>query len=129
MVSTLVSLTITILLFHFATQIIQLSSTADNRTDLEVRQFFHFVLDELKTSENVHVQSNQLQFTNTDQELVTIGRTKDKVLRQVNHQGNDYLLFSLQSFSVQSHHGVITMKIITKDGGSYEKDIYYKTES
>ncbi len=66
LVSTLISVFATLLIFFIAGQVFTIISQHKNDKDLEVFQFFHFLEDEWKLADQVKIDHNQLIFEHTN---------------------------------------------------------------
>ncbi|WP_418936222.1 competence type IV pilus minor pilin ComGF [Natronobacillus azotifigens] len=98
----------------------------DNHTDeLAVRQFFHFVTDEIHSNSIDRINTNSIQLRNNGGDKITISKYNDLIRRQVNGTGHEILLRNVNHFTVVSLSNGLHLTIQSQNGDTYEKIIAY----
>lgn len=125
LVSLLLSLAILSSTLVLIPAIYRLVEEKPNTDELSVRQFFHFLTDEVHENKFDYTTSNSIYLKNESGESVTISSYLKIIRRQINGKGHEILVRNITAFMVQElPYGLrITITIIT--GDIYEKTISF----
>ncbi|PWU68527.1 ComGF family competence protein [Gracilibacillus dipsosauri] len=122
LVSTLISVFATLLIFFIAGQVFTIISQHKNDKDLEVFQFFHFLEDEWKLADQVKIDHNQLIFEHTNGDKINYSLYQKTIRRQVNGLGHEIMLREVESWNL-SRAAMVHLSLVMKGGKQYEKKL------
>lgn len=90
--------------------------------ELSIRQFFHFLSDEIHENDFNYVHANTIYLTNQTGENISLSLYQDMLRKQTNQNGHEILVRNIHTFDVEElSYGIhVTIKTITGE-------IYAKT--
>lgn len=120
-VSLLFSLSILLIILPLLPLLLHSLNPPNHYKELSVRQFFHFISDEIYTSKDLVIQGNKLSFTKQNDEVVTIEFYNQLVRRQVTGKGSEILIREIEQWNIQTLSYGFIITITTTEGDVYEK--------
>ncbi|UOQ42532.1 ComGF family competence protein [Halobacillus salinarum] len=126
MAETLVSLVITIMILGLALPLFPLLDWKDYEKELEVRQCFLFIQDELNEASTIEFTSTELVVTNGDGDQIYLEQYSDQIRRRVNGKGNELLLGGISqiSYLLTESEEALELKITLKGGKTFAGQLY-----
>ncbi|QGH34919.1 hypothetical protein GI584_13100 [Gracilibacillus salitolerans] len=118
-------------LFMLVSWYIQISLmwTQDEREQLPMVYHFHHVIEfESQTALSIETNNNQLYFSQTNGDLVTISFHNNKIRRQVNGSGHEEILRNIKNFKLTSSEDDINIELTTDSGEKIEKILLKKVQ-
>ncbi|MFC0522627.1 competence type IV pilus minor pilin ComGF [Pontibacillus salicampi] len=96
-----------------------------SNAEMTVRQFFHFIQDELLYSTHHNIRSDGIDFQQPDGTTVTIDTYGTVLRRRVNGEGYETYLHEVASFHVKEHsEKEFTLQVEIQGGHVYEKTFF-----
>jgi len=121
LIEALLSLFITLLILQalpYVLKSIWIYSQQTPQKDVAVYQFYHFIEQDLYTTTSIEPISKGVRLFKQNGDQIDIEQYDDILRRQVNHQGHQWLLQNVKTFSVQlTSKGFVVL--LTKEGGSH----------
>ncbi|GGM31627.1 competence protein ComGF [Paraliobacillus quinghaiensis] len=90
-------------------------------SEYSIRQFFHFLSDELHKNKYDYVENNTIHLTNESGKRITISYYPEVIRRQVNGVGHEIFVRNIETFHVKELSYGVHVSIITTSGESYAK--------
>lgn len=89
--------------------------------ELSIRQFFHFLSNEIHENDFNYVQANTIYVTKQTGEKISISSYQDMIRKQTNQTGHEILVRNIHTFIVEELSYGIHVTITTITGEIYAK--------
>ena len=121
LVSLLISLAIIGSTLTLIPTIYRLIEYDSHTSEYSIRQFFHFLSDEIYKNQYDYVENNTIHLTSESGKRITISFYPEVIRRQVNGDGHEIFVRDIDTFHVKELPYGLHVSIITTTGESYAK--------
>ncbi|TGB04314.1 hypothetical protein E4663_04780 [Halobacillus salinus] len=123
LIETLVGLLVTLIVLSMTSPLLHFMNTNSYHSELETRQFFLYVQQEINRSTDLFIGTSYVEMTDPDNRIIRIELFKDSVRRRVDGKGHEILLTAVNEINFKWNSNSLSIEV-KKEGDTYEKQIH-----